>query len=60
MYRFFALTGMRCGQGVVVRRRLMGVMTGGVPWSIGKHCLYTKGGGYNAIRHDSEYVLWGK
>jgi hypothetical protein len=22
----------------------MGVMTGGVPWSIGKHCLYTKGG----------------
>jgi hypothetical protein len=43
MYRFFAVTGMRCGQGVVVRRRLMGVKTGGVPWSVGKHCLYQKG-----------------
>jgi hypothetical protein len=26
-----------------VRRRLMGVDTGGVPWSVGKHCLYTNG-----------------
>lgn len=25
----------------MVRRRLMGVSTGGVPWSVGKHCLYT-------------------
>ena len=41
MCRFFRLSGLKCGQGVVVRRRLMGVTTGGVPWSVGKHCLYT-------------------
>jgi hypothetical protein len=26
-----------------VRRRIMGVSTGGVPWSVGQHCLYTNG-----------------
>jgi hypothetical protein len=41
--RYFRRSGLRCGHGVVVRRRLMGVSTGGVPWSLGKHCLYTNG-----------------
>jgi hypothetical protein len=41
--RYFRRSGLRCGPGVVVRRRLMGVSTGGVPWSVGKHCLYTNG-----------------
>ena len=40
-YRFFRRSGLKFGQGIVVRRRLMGVTTGGVTWSVGKHCLYT-------------------
>jgi len=41
--RFFIQSGLKCAPDAVVRRRLMGVTIAGVPWSVGKHCLYTDG-----------------
>ena len=41
--RFFRQSGLKCALDAVVRRRLMGVAIAGVPWSVGKHCLYTDG-----------------
>jgi len=38
--RFLNRCGLRCKPGEVVRRRLFGVYIGGVPWQVGRHCLY--------------------
>ena len=34
------MSGLECAPDVVMRRRLIGVSTGGVPWYLGKHYLY--------------------
>ena len=39
--RFLDQRSLRCKPGEVVRRRLFGVSIGGVPWKVGRHCLYT-------------------
>jgi hypothetical protein len=35
--------GLCCAPGDVMHRRLFGVEIGGVPWKVGRHCLYLHG-----------------
>jgi hypothetical protein len=41
--RFLLQRGLRCAPGDVMSRRMFGVSIGGIPWQVGRHCLYLNG-----------------
>ena len=43
--RYILQIGLDCQDGGTVRRRITGVLTAGVQWKAGKHCLYQDGRG---------------